>query len=73
MANGSRAELRKIQGNEIGIIFQEPMTSLNPLKTIGKQIQEALEIHQGMKGKTAVSRVYDILRDVGISRRFVVQ
>ena len=57
----------RIRGKEIAIVFQDPMTSLNPLKTIGKQIQEALEIHQGMKGKTAVSRVYDILRDVGIS------
>ena len=41
----------KIRGKEIAMVFQDPMTSLNPLKTIGKQIQEAVELHQGLKGK----------------------
>lgn len=48
------------------MIMQDPMTSLNPLKTIGKQIGESLELHQGLKGKALKEAVYGILRDVGI-------
>ena len=55
-----------IRGKRIAMIFQEPMTSLNPLKTIGKQIGESLELHQGLKGKALKEAVYGILRDVGI-------
>ena len=43
----------KIRGKEIAMVFQDPMTALNPLKTIGKQIAEAVELHQGLKGKIA--------------------
>ena len=48
------------------MVFQDPMTSLNPLKTIGKQIQEAVELHQGLKGKDAYKAVLEVLSDVGI-------
>ena len=56
----------KIRGKEIAMVFQDPMTSLNPLKTIGKQIQEAVELHQGLKGKAAYEAVLEVLTDVGI-------
>lgn len=57
----------KIRGKEIAMVFQDPMTSLNPLKTVGKQVQEAIELHQGLKGEAAKRAVMDILTDVGIS------
>ena len=57
---------QKIRGREIAMVFQDPMTSLNPLKTIGKQIQEAVELHQGLKGKAAYEAVLEVLTDVGI-------
>lgn len=60
-------EWLKIRGKEIAMVFQDPMTSLNPLKTIGKQVQEAIELHQGLKGEEAKKAVYEILTDVGIS------
>lgn len=59
-------EWLKIRGSEVSMIMQDPMTSLNPLKTIGKQIGESLELHQGLKGKALREAVYGILRDVGI-------
>lgn len=55
-----------IRGKKIAMIFQEPMTSLNPLKTIGKQIKETVELHQNLKGEKAKLAVIDILKDVGI-------
>ena len=57
----------KIRGKEIAMVFQDPMTALSPLKTIGKQIAEAVELHRGLKGKTAKNIVLEILKDVGIS------
>ena len=59
-------EWLKIRGSEVSMIMQDPMTSLNPLKTIGKQIGESLELHQGLKGKALKEAVYGILRDVCI-------
>lgn len=59
-------EWLKIRGSEVSMIMQDPMTSLNPLKIIGKQIGESLELHQGLKGKALKEAVYGILRDVGI-------
>jgi len=56
----------KIRGKEIAMVFQDPMTSLNPLKTIGKQVQEAVELHQGLKGEAAYKAVLEALTDVGI-------
>ena len=57
----------KIRGKEIAMVFQDPMTSLNPLKTVGKQIQETVELHQGLKGAAAKQKVIEILTDVGIT------
>ncbi len=59
-------EWTKIRGKEIAIVFQDPMTSLDPLQTVGKQICEALELHQGLKGVEAHEKAIEILSDVGI-------
>ena len=59
-------EIRKIRGNDITIVFQEPMTSLNPLHTIEKQLAEILAIHQGMGGAKARARIIELLEQVGI-------
>lgn len=64
--SASEDELRKVRGNDITMIFQEPMTSLNPLHTIEKQISEILELHKGMSGKAARERVIELLTQVGI-------
>lgn len=60
-------EMRSIRGNSISMIFQEPMTSLNPVFTIGSQITEAICLHQKMKQKEAHHQAIDLLRLVGIS------
>lgn len=57
----------KIRGKKIAMVFQDPMTALNPVKTIGRQILEAVERHQGLKGEEAKNAVIAILKDVGIS------
>ena len=59
-------QIRKVRGNDITIIFQEPMTSLNPLHTIEKQIGEILLIHQGLTGDRARNRIIELLDQVGI-------
>jgi len=59
-------EIRHVRGNDITIIFQEPMTSLNPLHTIEKQIGEILFLHQGLAGAAARARIVDLLGQVGI-------
>jgi microcin C transport system ATP-binding protein len=59
-------DIRRVRGNDITIIFQEPLTSLNPLHTIEKQIGEILELHRGMKGAAARSRILELLTQVGI-------
>ena len=56
----------QIRGKEIAMVFQDPMTSLNPLKTIGAQVREAVERHQGLKGEAAYRAVLEALADVGI-------
>jgi microcin C transport system ATP-binding protein len=58
--------LRRVRGNDISFIFQEPMTSLNPLHTIQKQIGESLAIHQGITGEKARARIVELLTQVGI-------
>jgi oligopeptide transport system ATP-binding protein len=62
----SDRQLRRVRGREIAMIFQDPMTSLNPVLTIGRQITEALETHFGMKGKAAEKRAAELLDRVGI-------
>jgi microcin C transport system ATP-binding protein len=59
-------EIRKVRGDDITIIFQEPMTSLNPLHTIQKQLGEILLLHQGLTGDRARNRIIDLLDQVGI-------
>ena len=54
-------EIREVRGNDITIIFQEPMTSLNPLHTIEKQIGEILLLHRGMTGAPARARIIELL------------
>lgn len=60
------AELRKIRGNQISMVFQEPMTSLNPVYTIGNQIVDVLALHQGIRGSEAVEAAIGMLKVVGI-------
>ena len=62
----SEAEMRSIRGNEISMIFQEPMTSLNPVFTVGNQIAEAITLHQRLDKSTARERAVEMLRLVGI-------
>jgi microcin C transport system ATP-binding protein len=59
-------EMRHVRGNDITIIFQEPMTSLNPLHTIEKQLAEVLLLHQGLSGEKARARIIELLTQVGI-------
>jgi oligopeptide/dipeptide ABC transporter ATP-binding protein len=59
-------EMRSVRGREIGMIFQEPMTSLNPVLSIGRQLTEGLEIHMGMKPPEARARAIELLGMVGI-------
>jgi peptide/nickel transport system ATP-binding protein len=62
----SEAEMRQVRGNEISMIFQEPMTSLNPVLTIGRQIAETLTLHQGLGQRAALAKAADMLRLVHI-------
>ena len=62
----SDAELRRIRGNEIAMIFQDPMTSLNPVLTIGRQVREAIEAHLDVSRSEAERRAGDLLTRVGI-------
>ncbi|MFO7772148.1 MAG: ABC transporter ATP-binding protein [Roseovarius gahaiensis] len=66
MIGASDKRLRKVRGNDISFIFQEPMTSLNPLHTLEKQITESLELHQGLTGDEARARIVELLERVGI-------
>ncbi|MDP1910903.1 MAG: ATP-binding cassette domain-containing protein, partial [Hyphomicrobium sp.] len=63
----SEAEMRQIRGRDIGMVFQEPMTSLNPVLTIGRQITEVLEAHQGADRAAAEKRAIELLVLVGIA------
>ena len=59
-------EMQGLRGNQISMIFQEPMTSLNPVLTVGRQIAEGLMLHRGLSGDDALAEVIEILRQVGI-------
>ena len=66
MVGASQAQLRQVRGNDISFIFQEPMTSLNPLHTIERQLAESLSLHQGLGGAAARARSLELLDKVGI-------
>jgi microcin C transport system ATP-binding protein len=66
MIGADAATLRRVRGNDISFIFQEPMTSLNPLHTISRQLGESIALHQGLKGSAAKGRIIDLLHKVGI-------
>ena len=62
----SEAEMRRVRGNRIGMIFQEPMTSLNPVLTVGRQIEEVVALHQSLPARQAADRAVEMLRLVHI-------
>lgn len=64
----SREEMRKLRGSELAMIFQEPMTSLNPLFTVGAQISDTIELHQKCNKQEAKERAIAMLKKVGIPR-----
>lgn len=64
----SRRDWNSVRGNQVGFIFQEPMTSLNPLHRIGKQIVETLRLHQGLRGQTAYAKAQQLLEQVKLPR-----
>ncbi len=66
LAKTSQNLMRTIRGNEIGMIFQEPMTALNPVFTVGRQLTEGLRVHRGMNRKQAEARALELLREVRI-------
>ncbi len=66
LLKASEEEIRHVRGNRIAMIFQEPMTSLNPVLTIGRQITESLELHLKMDGRSATKRAIELMEMVGI-------
>src|SRR5213593_4292150 len=68
LLTASPRRLREIRGNEIAMIFQDPMTSLNPVHKIGDQLAEAMQLHEDVSRKQAQARALDLLKAVGIPR-----
>ena len=66
LGSAEQSTMRHIRGNEIGMIFQEPMTALNPVFTVGKQMTEGLRLHKGMNKAQAEARALELLRQVRI-------
>ena len=66
LATADPATMRAIRGNEIGMIFQEPMTSLNPVFTVGRQLEDGLRTHRGLDARAARARAVEMLREVRI-------
>ena len=66
MVSAPETELRRVRGNDISFIFQEPMTSLNPLHTLEKQLAESIELHQGLRGAPLKNKIVQLLNQVGI-------
>src|SRR6201982_2150532 len=62
----SNAEMRNVRGNDVAMIFQDPMTSLNPVFTVGEQIAEALRLHRNLSRKNARAAAVDAMREVAI-------
>ncbi|MEF9605246.1 ATP-binding cassette domain-containing protein, partial [Paracoccus sp. PXZ] len=61
LLGAAEPELRRVRGNDISFIFQEPMTSLNPLHTLERQLAESLALHQGLRGAAARARIIELL------------
>ncbi|KON89691.1 peptide ABC transporter ATP-binding protein [Sporosarcina globispora] len=68
LVNASEKRMREIRGNEVAMIFQEPMTSLNPLFTIGDQLIEGIKLHKKLNKKTAIQQAVEMLKLVGLPR-----
>ena len=66
LVGAPEAELRRVRGNDISFIFQEPMTSLNPLHTLEQQLAESLILHQDLRGAAVRARIIELLTRVGI-------
>jgi len=66
LATASDADMRRIRGNDIGMVFQDSSTSLNPVKPIGDQVAESIKLHLGLSGKAAMDRAAEVLDLVGI-------
>ena len=66
MIGAQEEEMRQIRGNRIGIVFQEPVTSLNPLHSIEKQVGEVLHVHKGLNAGDVRQRVIELLAMVGL-------
>jgi microcin C transport system ATP-binding protein len=66
IVNTPEDDLRRVRGNDISFIFQEPMTSLNPLHTLEKQLAESIELHQGLRGAKVRDKIIQLLNQVGI-------
>ena len=66
LAKGNQSMMRGVRGNEIGMIFQEPMTALNPVFTVGRQLTEGLKLHKGMSQSQADARALELLKQVRI-------
>ena len=64
--NLSREEMRRVRGKEIGAIFQDPLTSLNPLYTVGRQLDETIRVHTDLSASGARARSLTLLKEVGI-------
>ena len=68
LLQASEPQLRNIRGNKVSMVFQEPMTSLNPLHTVEQQINEVLSLHKGLRGPAATARTLELLHLVGIQK-----
>ncbi len=66
LTDNTETEWQNIRGGEIAMVFQDPLTSLNPVYTVGNQIKESLRLHQGLRGKEATEEAINLLEDVGI-------
>ena len=71
LLSATPTQLRRVRGSGISIVFQEPMTSLNPVFTIGEQIQETLHAHQSISKKSAKQKTIEAMKEVGIDRKEV--